>query len=248
MPRIYLSPSSQEKNMYYDNQGSEEYYMNLIADALVPYLNSNGIQFTRNTTDMTAADSIVQSNQGNYDLHLALHSNAAAGENAGKVRGSDVFYYPGSKEGQRFADIIADNLKVIYPNPNLVKTVPTTTLGEVRRTKAPSVLIEFAFHDNPEDAEWIKGNIENIARNVALSLTEYFNIPFAEAMTPKPGRVELRFGRLNIRSRPSVMAPIVGTANNGDAVTVLGEVNGWYVIRHNGDVGYVKSNYINTNI
>ena len=47
MPKIYLSPSLQEYNPYVDG-GNEEYYMNLIADAMEPYLNSSGIQFTRN--------------------------------------------------------------------------------------------------------------------------------------------------------------------------------------------------------
>ena len=43
MPTIYLSPSTQESNLFVSG-GSEEYYMNLIADAMVPYLNSSGIQ------------------------------------------------------------------------------------------------------------------------------------------------------------------------------------------------------------
>ena len=51
MPIIYLSPSTQEWNQYVTG-GTEEYYMNLIADAMVPYLRSNGIQFTRNTPDI----------------------------------------------------------------------------------------------------------------------------------------------------------------------------------------------------
>ena len=55
MPSIYLSPSTQEYNLYYDGAGSEEYYMNLIADAMEPYLTASGIVFTRNTPDMTAA-------------------------------------------------------------------------------------------------------------------------------------------------------------------------------------------------
>ncbi|MBR4072708.1 MAG: peptidoglycan hydrolase, partial [Clostridia bacterium] len=73
MPSIYLSPSTQEFNPYVIG-GTEEYYMNLIADAMEPYLYATGIDFTRNTPEMTAASSIAASNQGNYDLHLALHS------------------------------------------------------------------------------------------------------------------------------------------------------------------------------
>ena len=176
MPSIYLSPSTQEFNPYIIG-GNEEYYMNLIADAMEPYLYASGISFTRNTPDMTAASSIIQSNMGNYDLHLALHSNAT-GAGDGSRRGTEVYYYPTSINGQRAAEIIANNLKLIYPLPQLVRTIPTTSLGEVRRTRAPSVLIEFAYHDNYEDAVWIRDNIEAIAANVVVSLTDYFGIPF----------------------------------------------------------------------
>lgn len=77
MPSIYLSPSLQEFNEYYDKSGSEEYYMNLIADAMEPYLEASDISFVRNSPDMTLTQVIRESNAGNYDLHLALHSNAA---------------------------------------------------------------------------------------------------------------------------------------------------------------------------
>lgn len=36
MPKIYLSPSTQESNPYITGSGSEEYNMNLLADALNP--------------------------------------------------------------------------------------------------------------------------------------------------------------------------------------------------------------------
>lgn len=176
MPNIYLSPSTQEFNPYIDG-GNEEYYMNLIADAMEPYLYASGINFTRNTPQMTAASSIAASNAGNYDLHLALHSNAT-GAADGSRRGTEVYYYPTSVEGKRAAEIIANNLKMIYPLPSLVRTIPTTSLGEVRRTRAPSVLIEFAYHDNREDANWIRNNIDLIAQNVVLSLCDFFGIPF----------------------------------------------------------------------
>ena len=58
------------------------------------------------------------------------------------------------------ADILANNFKNIYPNPNMVDTRTTTSLSEVLRTRAPAVLIEVAYHDNPEDAAWIKENID----------------------------------------------------------------------------------------
>ena len=71
MPKIYLSPSTQEYNPYVTGNGSEEYFMNLVADAMEPYLLANGIQFSRNTPDMTAASSIRQANRGDYDFYPA---------------------------------------------------------------------------------------------------------------------------------------------------------------------------------
>lgn len=181
MPYIYLSPSTQEFNPYAGG-GNEEYYMNLIADAMEPYLYASGIAFERNSPDMTAAQSISASNAGNFDLHLALHSNAS-GDGSGNTRGSEVYYYPTSTNGKRLAEIISNNLQLIYPLTGMVRTIPTTTLGEVRRTKAPSVLIEFAYHDNPQDADWIRNNINEIAENVVVSLTDYFAIPFRTPMS-----------------------------------------------------------------
>ena len=46
MPNIYLSPSTQEKN-FYVNGGTEEEWMNKLADALEPYLTASGIQYSR---------------------------------------------------------------------------------------------------------------------------------------------------------------------------------------------------------
>lgn len=177
MPRIFLSPSLQEFNPYVGG-GNEEYYMNLVADAMEPYLRASGIDFTRNDPNSTLSQTIAQSNAGNYDLHVALHSNASPEAQKGQNRGVQVYYYPTSSSGQRAADIIAQNYTGIYPDPNDVAVIPTTSLAEVRRTKAPSVLIETAFHDNAQDADWIRSNINNIARSVSKSIAEYLGVPF----------------------------------------------------------------------
>ncbi len=244
MPTIYLSPSTQEFNQYV-NGGSEEYYMNLIADAMVPYLNASGISFDRNTPDMTAASSIRASNAGNYDFHLALHSNAAGPANSGNVRGSEVYYYPNSVKGKRAAEIFANNLTMIYPLPDLVKTVPTYSLGEVTRTKAPSVLIEFAYHDNVQDADWIKENIENIARNVVLSLADYFGIPFREPSSiTKTARVMTQGRNLNIRSGPGMNFSVIGSIPNGAYVAVYSSSGEWSNVQYGNITGFANNRYL----
>lgn len=179
MPSVFLSPSTQEYNLYV-NGGTEEYYANLIADAMVPYLRASGITFSRNNPGGTVSNSIADSNAGNYDFHLAIHSNAAPENLAGMLRGPDVYYYRDSSAGRRDAEIIANNLEMIYPIPSLVTVVPTTTLAEVRRTKSPAVLVEVAYHDNIDDANWIKDNIEAIGRNLALSVADILGVTFVE--------------------------------------------------------------------
>lgn len=243
MPIIYLSPSTQENN-YYVTGGTEEQYMNLLADKMVPYLDASGIRYTRNTPSMTAASSIAASNAGNYDLHLALHSNAAPEGRYGTVRGSIVFYYPGSAEGQRAAEIIADGLKAIYPLPNLVRAEGTTAIGEVRRVRAPSVFLELAYHDNEADANWIVNNLDAIARNLVLSLTEYFGIPFYAAELNLSATVDVSWGVLNIRAQPNTGAPILAQAPDGAPLTVLNRSNGWYLVDYNGTIGYASSDFI----
>ena len=103
--------------MYVTGSGSEEYNMNLLADALVPYLLSNGIQYKRNQPDMTAGSSVRDANTGYYDLYLALHSNASPEGRYGENRGIIAFYYPGSTQGQRAAELIVEELRDIYPLP-----------------------------------------------------------------------------------------------------------------------------------
>jgi N-acetylmuramoyl-L-alanine amidase len=113
-------------------------------------------------------------------LHLAIHSNASGENNAGKNRGVEVYYYPTSTKGQDFAETLATNFSELYPEPSKVKTIPTTSLGELRLTRAPASLIEVAYHDNIDDARWIRDNINAIAKNLAKSVAETLNVPFVE--------------------------------------------------------------------
>ena len=244
MPIIYLSPSTQEWNQYVTGSGSEEYNMNLLADALVPYLLSNGIQYTRNTPDMTAASSIRQANQGYYDFYLALHSNAAPEGQYGEQRGIIAFYYLGSARGQRAAELIAEELRVIYPLPNLVTTRATTTLGEVRLSRAPAVLVEIGYHDNYADATWVEGHMDAIAQQLARALTRFFGLPFIYPMNPETGTVSVSYGTLNLRSYPSSTGTIIANMPNGASVRIYGEWQGWYVVHYQGYVGYAAAAFI----
>ena len=245
MPSIYLSPSTQEYNPYITGAGSEEYFMNLIADAMEPYLRANTIRFTRNSPDMTAASSIAQAAGGSYDLYLALHSNASGdGSTEGRQRGIIAFYYPASRNGRRAADIFAENLKRIYPLPSLVTTRATTALGEVRQPKPPAVLLEIGYHDNAADARWIQENVQNIAENRSQSLAEYFGLPFINPMPVRTGVVTTESTGLNLRAYPSMTGQVVGSVPPRAQLTVYGQTDGWYSVAYGDLAGYVRADYV----
>ncbi len=246
MPSIYLSPSTQEWNQYVTGSGSEEYNMNLVADALEPYLRANAIYFQRNRPTMTAASSIREANRGNYDLYLALHSNGAPEDRYGEIRGIIAFYYPSSVQGRRFAELIVQQLRQIYPLPNRVNIQSTTSLGEVRQSRAPAVLVEIGYHDNYQDARWVENNTDAIAQQLARAVTEYFGLPFIYPITPMTGTVEVDSGRLNLRSRPDRTAPVIANIPDESEVRIYGEWQGWYTVEYQGLWGYAASAFIDT--
>ena len=51
---------------------------------------------------------------------------------------------------------------------------------ELKRTTAPAILAEVAFHDNPEDAQFIIDNIYELGQAVAKGVLDYFGIEYVE--------------------------------------------------------------------
>ena len=243
MPSVYLSPSTQEFNRTLSGR-SEEYYANLITDAMIPYLKASGINYGRNSRQMTALTSARQANGGNYDFYLAIHSNASGENTPGQSSGAEIYYYPGSDNGRRAAEIFADNYRRIYPLSENIRIIPSSKFIELNKTRMPAILFEVAYHDNYRDFSWMTNNINNIARNLAMSVAEYFGIPFIAPGMFASGTVSTQSGNLNVRSGPSINSDIIGTLRNGDKVRISEYENGWLKIRYGNSNGYVNSRFI----
>ena len=243
MPFLFLSPSTQTYNPYL-TEGNEQFWMNQLADRMIPLLRASGVNVVRNDPNGSAAQSIRDSNAGNYDFHLALHSNASPEYLAGQQRGVDAYYYPGSEPGLRMADLIVDNLKPLYPLPDLVRALPTTAIGEVRRTNAPGVLVELGYHDNAEDEAWLTGNLDAIARALTVAVTGYFGLPY---IAPEPVRraiVNAGGSRLNLRALPSLDAPVLAKIPDGSELSLYSGFDNWYTAEYDGLVGFVAAEYV----
>lgn len=187
MPSVYLSPSTEENQLFVTGN-NEEYYMNLVADAMIPYLRASGIDFDRNDPGDTVQRIIEKSNSKYHDLHLILDMGTGIGDLAGRVRGEKVIFYTGSPGGRIAADIFAKNLKTIYPLPELVTVTSDRLDPEMHNTNAVSLIVLLGYRDNIEDAAWVSNNIDTIARNLAMSLAEYLKVPFVDIVPAAKNR------------------------------------------------------------
>lgn len=244
MPNIYLRHSVQNGTHFATGSGTEAHNMNLLVDAMVPYLLSNGIRYRRSTPDMTAADSIRQANQANYDLYLSLHTNTAEEERRGQERGITAFYSPDSAEGKRAAETFARNLRNIYPLTNKVTVHPIVTQEEISQPQAPAVLLRLGYRDNYSDAAWVDTHLDAIAQNLVLSITQFLGLPFIWPVTPFDGIVDAPDGSLNLRNYPSSAGTVTTKIPNGATVRVFGKWQGWSVVRYQELLGYAASAYI----
>jgi|GEM_PF-25117 len=255
MPKIYLSPSLQPWNQTVLGV-SEEFLMGMIADAIEPLLQTNGIDYIRSRAGMTLNQVIAESNTGNFDAHVAIHSNASP--TPGSARGSRQYFFTTSTNGRRLAEHFRDEFARIYPEPVRVTINPTTDLAELRQTRAPAILSEVAFHDNILDAQWIQNNIQNIAQAIVRALSRYFGMiyrePCTSGITPilssnwswngmQWAQVCTQSESLNIRSAPN--GNVLFTLPSGSQVIITGAMQDeWVPIRFNYWDGFASARFI----
>lgn len=209
MINIYLSPSTQEKNIGNGSFGTEEYQMNLLTDILQEKLSiyQDKIKTFRNKPEWDLRQVINDSNKLTLDLHLALHSNA----HNRNSRGCEVFCNKFNTKGHYFANMFYTRLSEITPTADRGVKEGFNFYGsgnhmaELFKTKADAVLIEIAFHDNKDDAIWIVNNLELIAQNLVDTILCIFNIKNIEIAEYKEEISKLETALLNqIRQNESL--------------------------------------------
>ena len=155
--------------------------MNQIADVVQYELERHGVSVARNSPTQTLREVVAQSNELNPKLHVAIHSNAGDGLS----RGAEVYTHRLGGTGEELADNIYDQIEMISPTEGLGVKASAPLFGgqglyELRYTRAPAALAEVAFHDNPEDAQFIISNIYQIGNAVAKGILETLGIPYQQ--------------------------------------------------------------------
>ena len=187
MKRIYISPSSQEENLYAAGGTNEAEQCRRIALALVRELKRCGFDAKTDVTPgRTMYDRVAQSNVWKADAHIPIHSNAFDG----KVAGFRGFAYAASGEGYRLAGAIMETLAPVMPGTaDGLSAQPQ--LYEVRASDAPCAYLEIGFHDNPEEARFIIDHTGEIARAICMGICNHFGVEYVEEQSMfedvKPG-------------------------------------------------------------
>ena len=96
-----------------------------------------------------------------------------------------------------------------------------------------------------EDAPSYPAVIDAIGQSLAMSMAEYFGLPFTYPGPSQPGVIATESGGpVNLRGEPSVSGQVLARIPSGETVTVFGQYRGWYVVLYDDILGYVSAPYV----
>jgi N-acetylmuramoyl-L-alanine amidase len=185
MLKLYLSASTQEKNIGIDNI-TEEDRMQKLAQDIFNHPKMASILIKLNNPEMSITQVINDSNNWRPNFHLALHSNAMPVNLSGKVTGIECLVHNDSIGGIKMANILIPKLSELtklkirsgkeHKNTKETEIDTETKIAEVDKTNAPACLIELFFHDNIKDVTVFKAKYNQIVEILVDGILEYFRL------------------------------------------------------------------------
>lgn len=195
--RVYVSASTQGKNVGVGQYGTEQDRMQHLADRVAYYLKTQKGKFEvfRNQHGWSLEKTAKDCNNLACELFIDNHTNAGEEETVvdGKgAEGTEVYYYgPGGKDSNSYkiASILYKHIAPLSPGGDRgVK--PDTSLYSsglyvIRNTKPPACLIEHFFHTNHEEVNDFLKTIDEYAKREAKAICEYFGEKWDEPALTK---------------------------------------------------------------
>lgn len=203
--------------------GVNEKDVNLnLSTAVTKLLRNAGYTVINNRTsdvDRNIRNDAQLANRENVDAVVELHMNSNAGTPS---RGSEVFYSAfGDGKGKTLAEAIQDNIVALGFYDRGIKTSLNSSgqdaLGIIRQTKAPAVLVEPAFLNNPDDMA--RFNVDSVAKAVSDAVMQVFPIS-----APGGGDSTLRQVQNTLNSRYGTTLSTDGIWGNQTKAAI---VKGW---------------------
>ncbi len=191
MADVYLSPSVRHFNRGYGTYGTEEERMNLIADIIELTLTRSGLLTARNNPEYDLTAVVADANAKGADVYVALRSIPCEYG----TRGARVYYYREGSNGQRLAEDIYSELSAVTPVVDRGVEDGSGAFGglgyyELRRTRAPAVIVEIGCHSDPQDADFIITHTYEIGVAIAKGILSYFGVPYEEASPEEQQRLQ----------------------------------------------------------
>ena len=183
--KIALSPEDRSSNTYhpqalYQGRSTNEHeQMCRCADLLEKELLRCGFA-VKNMQYGNMYDRVADGNGWGADLYIALHTNGFDGT----VAGTRVHCYPSDKS-RKIGKLIQDRIAPLSPGKS-EKLVESSGLYELKATKMAAVLPEFGFHDNREEAQWLVDSMDDIARETAKAVCDFFGVTYVPEAEKAP--------------------------------------------------------------
>lgn len=137
--------------------------------------------------DTSLHDRVAKADAEKVDLYLSVHANAS-GDKWSNARGIETFVFIGSKDSERIGAIIHKNL--MKGTKMLDRGVKSGNhLYEIRKPKAPSVLVECGFMTNEEEVKLLMSDLyrRECAKELAMGVCEAYNVKYTE-FQPEPAK------------------------------------------------------------
>jgi N-acetylmuramoyl-L-alanine amidase len=170
---IYLSPSTQEHNIYAcDETVSEEKAMWMIARQVKAMLEEDGYEVFICGEDDTVPDKVILGNKLKCGAYIAIHSNSS-GEN-GNGEGTECFYNTKTPGSMELAEKVYNHVAEITPTSDRgLKDETERDLYELNNSITPCCFLEVEFHDKVKTSSWILKHIDDLAQAITEGLEAY---------------------------------------------------------------------------
>lgn len=217
--------------------------------------------------DDPVAQEVREANASGADIAVSHHINSATNHTA---NGSESWYFEGSAEGKRLAELCEKQTKALGQNSRGAKS--TTGLYFIRGTKMPAVITESAFIVNKDDIAIVDTVKEQQAfgEAYAKAILEYLGITYkpvqtsqsstgkvetvgidyAQSFDKKYSRAYVTTDELNLRAGANTSKKLIKKIPKGDEVQCYGyytkESDGtvWLLVKYGKYTGFVGSGYL----
>ena len=113
-------------------------------------------------------------NTAQADVMISIHQNSYPSEN---VTGTQVFFYEGSDQSRRLAEILQAETRAFLNQTNNREARSSTSYYILRQTEIPAVIIECGFLSSPREARLLGDDEyqERMAWAIYQGIVKFFN-------------------------------------------------------------------------